>query len=220
MDLSTLPAVSAADLAQPVNADFYVRHGATPEQAAALASEHNAAAGRSGFNAMAESRESFRNQPPPPPTPAAPPPTTNAQLADAAVQYQNTQLAGALDATFAPPANAFDYRAPPPLDGATDAQYAADGALKTVLHTESTPAYIGNAIMSDLAANRMVEHTLQPAERTLVLGHLSRMLDQARAAPALKAYVQDATPEGLLSSLSRETVISLIPWVQYRAGKR
>lgn len=219
MDLSTLPAVTSADLAQPVSTDFYVRHGATPEQAATLAAEHNAASGRGGFNAMAASRESFRNQPPPP-TPAAEPRTSNATLADATVQHQDVQLAGALDATFAPPANAFDYKAPPPIERATDEQFAADSALKTVLHTESTPAFIGNSIMADLAANKVIEHVLKSDERAAVLGQLGRMLDQARAAPALKGYVQGATPEGLLSTLSRQTVLSLLPWVQYRASRR
>jgi hypothetical protein len=88
-----------------------------------------------------------------------------------------------------------------------------------MLHIESTPAYIGNAIMSDSAANRVVDHDLKPADKAMVLGQLSKMLDHARAVPALKPYVADATPEGLLSTLSRTSVISLLPWVQYRTNR-
>lgn len=207
------------DLTQPASAAEFIAAGVDATTAANLAAQHNAAAGRGGFNAMAEARESFRNMPPPP-TPAAPPPTTNAQLVEAAAAHQDVQLQGSIEATFAPPANAFDYRAPPPVSDATDEQYAADTALKTMLHVEGTPAYIGNAIMADLAANRMVEHNLQPGERTLVLGQLSRMLDLARADPALKHYVADATPEGLMSNLSRETIIAFLPWAQHRTTRR
>jgi hypothetical protein len=201
---------------QPVTANDFTALGVDAATAAALVIQHEQMAGRAGPEARAALNFELRDTMP---TPPAPPPavaTSPAQALEALHAHQNAQLSKEFEATFTPPKNAFDYRAPPPLGEPTDEQWAADTALKSMLHAEGTPAYIGNAIMGDLASSRTVEHNLPPEQRTVVLGQLSRMLDLARASPALKPFVADATPEGLLSTLSRETVIALLPWAHYR----
>jgi hypothetical protein len=207
-----------ADLTQPVTAEFFTGAGASPEQAQALVAQHEAMSGRRGPEARAAIAPTFENMPPTAP-PAPSPSMSNAQAAEALAAHEQAQLQGHLEQAFAPPLNAFDYRAPAQIGDPTEEQYAADSALKGALFAERTPAYLANALMADFAANRISEHNLEPADRAAVIAKLGGLLDRARADRSLAPYVTGATAEGFLSSLSRETVISLVPWAKH-VGRR
>jgi hypothetical protein len=206
------------DLTQPASAAEFIAGGASPADAESLAAQANVMAGRAGIGAKAEMTFALKDGVPPAPVqPAAP--ISNAQATDALRAHEEAQLAGHLEKAFAPPLNAFDYRAPAQIGDPTDEQYAADSALKGALFAERTPAYLANALMTDFAANRLTEHNLEPADRAAVIAKLGGLLDRARADRSLAPYVTGATAEGFLSSLSRETVIALVPWAKH-VGRR
>jgi hypothetical protein len=234
MDLTTLPAVTSADLAQPVNADFYTQHGATPEQAAALAAQHNTLAGRGGFNTMADAREQTRNMPPPP-APTAPAPTSNATLFEAAAGHENMQIAGTLDAAFQPPANAFDYRFPEGSTTPTDEQLASDGALKAAFHAAQLPKFVVESIAQNLAeaSRNLANETPQQSQaridsqKTRLAGMWGKEFDgnmqivdafleqQAAKSPALRSFL-----EGAVRAFTPLDIDLILQTAKHRAIKR
>jgi len=235
MDLTTLPAVTSADLAQPVNADFYTQHGATPEQAAALAAQHNTLAGRGGFNTMADAREQTRNMPPPA-VPAAPAPTSNATLFEAAAGHENAQLASTLDAAFAPPANAFDYRFPERPTAPTDEQLASDGALKAAFHAAQLPKFVVESIAQNLAeASRHLANETPQQSQSRIDSQKSRLIgmwgskefdgnmqivdafleQQAAKSPALRSFL-----EGAARAFTPLDIDLILQTAKHRAGRR
>jgi len=137
------------DTTQPATAAEFEAAGASPADAASLADQANAMAGRKGFNARVELEQSMRNQPPPA---KAPPPTplTNAQLSEAAASHQDAQLADSFDKLWQPPQSAYDYRFPD-SGNLTDEQAASDNAVKTALHTEGMPKFVVDSIASNLS---------------------------------------------------------------------
>jgi hypothetical protein len=139
-----------ADLTQPATAAEFIAAGADPVAARQLASQHNLMSGREGsFDERVDFAHFIENQPPPPK--AAPTPqTSNAQLADASAQHQDHQLAGTMDAAFAPPAMAYEYKLEDE-SSLNDAQLAANSELKTALHAAQMPKFVVESIAQNLA---------------------------------------------------------------------
>jgi hypothetical protein len=164
------------DTTQPMTAADFVSVGVDPATAASLAAQHEALAGRSGFNARVEAAQSLVNLPPPPA--AAPAPTTtNAQLADATAAHENAQLVGTLDAAFAPPAQPYDYQFPQTTDTLTDEQLASDSALKTALHAAQMPKFVVESIAQNLAEASRTLANETPAQAQLRIGSQKSRLE-------------------------------------------
>jgi hypothetical protein len=210
------------DLTMPAVAADYIAAGATPDQAAILAEQHEAYAGRRGPDARAAIAVGSRNESLPPN--AAPHVSQVSQVsqvspAEAALNADNhAQLQGELDHLYQPPASPYDYRVPVGSGDRTDEAFAADKVFTTMLHTERVPRFLGEAIMQDIQAARPHEKTgaADPALR----GWIDQMLKRAQADPALRPYVAGVSPDLLLQVLSPATVTSLTPFVHYRASRR
>jgi hypothetical protein len=223
-----------ADLTQPATAAEFIAAGADPVAARQLASQHNLMSGREGsFDERVDFAHFIENQPPPPK--AAPAPTTtNAQLADATVQHQNVHLTGQMDATFAPPANAFDYRFPESTEPVTDEQLAGDSDLKNALHAAQMPRFVVESIAANLAtASRTLANETPTQAQARIESQKARLqgmwgkefdgnmavvdtfLEQQSAkSPALKAFIQNAAR--VFTPLDIDLLLQV---AKHRAGK-
>ncbi len=223
------------DLTQPASAAEFMAAGVDEATATSLAAQHNTAAGRNGFNVMAEARETFRNQPPPP-TPATPLPTTNAQLAEATAAHENAQLAGALDAVFAPPGQPYDYKFPESVEPPTDESMARDIAIKEALHRERLPGWAVTSILSNLAQDSRALDNETPAQKnarldgaTSRLSHMwgaayednvaivTKYLDELQKDPALRDEIRTARRAIVVNPLTMDTILQV---AQHRVAKR
>jgi hypothetical protein len=138
------------DMTQPASAAEFTAAGATPEQAATLAEQHNVMAGRRGFDAKAAMSIAARDTPPPSaPAPAASP-VTPVQAQSALEAHENAQLASELDKAFMPPASPSDYRFPPGRTDPTDEEFAQDNAIKEAFFREGLPRFLGENIAKSL----------------------------------------------------------------------
>jgi hypothetical protein len=200
-----------ADLTQPATVAEFIAAGADPVAARQLASQHNLMSGREGsFDERVDFAHLIENQPPPPKA-ALTPQTSNAQLADASVQHQNHQLAGTLDAAFAPPAMAYEYKLEDE-SSLNDAQLAANSELKTALHAAQMPKFVVDSIAQNLAeASRKLANETPDQARFRIESQKGRLegmwgkdfsgnlqivdtfLEQQSAkSPALKAFIDGA----------------------------
>lgn len=196
-------------------ATYLEQHGVDPAQAAVLGAQGDAIKGGqlAPYDAVRSSS----------PTPAAAPPASNSVTSEQAVAalgaHNEAQLARELDAAMAPPARAWDYSIPSAAGQPTDEAMAADRALVGLLHAERVPVHIGNAIMIDLQRGAGLRQEPKSAADVAALSPwVNQILARAKADPALK--IGDATAEQLLSVLSRETVVALKGFVEYRARPR
>jgi hypothetical protein len=222
------------DMNRPMEAADFVTAGADPSVAADLAAQHNQLSGRGSFNDKVALAQSFHNLPPP--APAAPARTSNAQLADATVEHQDVQLVGQMDATFAPPAQPYDYQFPTP-DNATDEQLASDSAIKTAFHAAQMPKLVVDSIASSLAEAARTRGNETPAQEAMrIESQKSRLIgmwgkDNFAANmrtvdnfieqtweknPALRAIDM----EKLTRSLSPLDLDLILQTAKYRAGKK
>jgi hypothetical protein len=101
MDLNALPSVTTADLSQPASAEFFTAHGATPEQAAALAASHNIMSGRHGEVARTSISSMFDNMAPAA-KPVPPVSATPEATADIIRQGEADELSSHLEHLYAP----------------------------------------------------------------------------------------------------------------------
>jgi hypothetical protein len=223
------------DTTQPMTAAQFEAVGASPADAASLAAQHNLLAGRGSSDDRVALEHSFRNQPPPPA--AAPPaPTSNAQLVEATAAHENAQLAGTLDAAFAPPAQPYDYRFPEAPGTLTDEQLASDSALKTALHAAQMPKFVVESIAQNLAeaSRALVNETPAQAQlriesyRTRLVGMWGKdsfdgnmqMVDtfleqQSANSPALRLFL-----EGAVRAFTPLDFDLILQVAKHRAGKR
>lgn len=224
------------DTTQPLTAEFLIQHGADPTLAAGLVAHGESLSPRASANARAETAQTLVNLPPPP-TPAAPPPTTNATLSDATVQHQDTQIASTLDATFAPPANAFDYRFPT-AENVTDEQLASDSELKTALHAAQMPKFVVESIAQNLAeaSRKLANETAAQgalrldAQKTRLMGMWGKdnfegnltlvdsfLEQQSAKSPALRSFLASAAKA--LTPLDLDLILQVAKY-RARAGQR
>ena len=153
---------------------------------------------------------------------AAPPPpqstVTQAQAQEALEAHEAARSAAHFDQVFAPPESPAHYRIPASSGQPSDEALAADAALAQMLHAERTPRDLGEAIMQDIAAARFTQKSAEAG--AALRPWVDRMLQTARANPALRPYLQDVSVEQFLAVLSPETVAALSPFVHHRASRR
>lgn len=206
------------DLTQPASAAEFIAAGADPATAESLATQANLMAGRVGTrDEQIAFRMSVRD--PVPLQQPAPLPGVAPAAATASVEaHSQGQFDNHLAEVYAPPASALDYQIPAGTGELSDEAMAADRALVQTLYADRMPRTIGNAILKDLSLGRP---TQKSAETTAALkGWVDQLLTRAQADPALKQYTTGMSAQLLLATLSPETVVALMPWVQFRAGKR
>jgi hypothetical protein len=201
-------------------ADYLVSQGVDPAQAALLGQQGDALAGKFGAEAKAVMTASVSESQPAAAKPAPSSTVTQQQAVDAVNAHNEAQLQSELDATYAPPVNAYEYRIPQASGGElSDEAMAADRALVTVLHSERMPLHIGNAIMQDLARGRPSQVSAE--EIAALTPWAQQMLTSAQGHAALREIVAaGATPEQWLSILSPETRIAVRGLVDYSARRR
>jgi hypothetical protein len=223
-----------ADLTQPATAADFTAVGVDAATAASLATQHNALAGRSGFNSRVETAQTLMNLPPSA-SPAPPATTTNAQLADASAQHQDHQLAGTMDAAFAPPAMAYEYKLEDE-SSLDDAQLAANSELKTALHAAQMPKFVVESIAQNLAeASRTLANETPDQARFRIESQKGRLegmwgkdnlagnlqivdtfLEQQSAkSPALRSFLEVA-----VRALTPLDLDLLLQVAKHRAGSR
>ena len=143
----------AAPLA-PATAAEFTALGVAPAEAAMLAAQHEAMAGRSGYEAKAAMMVAATDAPPPVNAAPVQSTITKAEAVAALGAHNEAQLSTELAATFAPPASPFDYRLPM-ADRPSDEDLAADTALRTAVHSEGLPRFMVESIATSvLSASR------------------------------------------------------------------
>lgn len=139
------------DITQPATPAEFIAAGATPEQAAALATQHNVMSGRFGAEAKAGMSVELRNLPPPPAKLPEYSRTSPTQATAALQAHQDQAFHGELDAAMSAPASAAHYSFPASLEPETPEAIAADMELRTALHAEGLPRHVVETAASALA---------------------------------------------------------------------
>jgi len=217
----------------PLTAEAFTAVGVDATTAASLAQQHNTMAGRGSFNdRVALSNELESRAPAPKPTAVAP--TSNAELVSAVTEHENATLAGQLDATFAPPAMAYEYKLEDE-SSLNDAQLAANSELKSAFHAAQLPKFVVDSIASNLATASRTLVNETPAQMNLRIesnkvrlqgmwgkefdGNMSAVdtfLEQQGAkSPALKAFLANAAHA--FTPLDIDLIFQV---AKFRAGKR
>jgi hypothetical protein len=151
------------DISKPASAAEFEAHGASPAQAAMLAEQHEAAAGRRGSAA----RAFFSVTDPAPPGAKLPPGArvTQTEASSALQAHESAQLSAHLAGeVFKPPAQPQDYSFPCDVVDQSDAEFAQDGELKQAAFAEGLPKmFVDNLAQAVRDMSRRVNETHEQA---------------------------------------------------------
>jgi hypothetical protein len=138
----------------PMTAEAFVAAGASPQEAANLAEQHETMAGRRSPDDRIALSMQMRDLPPPPKPAAPPPPSTSPAEAKAALEaHTESQFEAHLKEVYSPPASANDYKFPSAPENATEEQHAGDIALKQAFHAAALPKIAVDSIMANIASD-------------------------------------------------------------------